>query len=59
MAWLGRPLREQTSGPERPPAWEEVIHATWNNERVLPWDHLEGPLPQSTLAAHRREALGR
>ncbi len=54
-----RAVREQTSGPESPPAWEEVIHATWNSERVLPWDHLEGPLPRSTLAAHRCEALDR
>ena len=53
-----RAVREQTSGPERPPAWEEVIHATWNSERVLPWAHLEGPLPAATLAKHRLDALG-
>ena len=41
-----------------PPPWEEVIHARWNDDRVLPWDHLEGPLPRATLAGHRREALG-
>jgi len=50
-------VREQTSGPESPPAWEEVIHATWNSERVLPWTHLEGPLPPATLERHRAEAL--
>jgi hypothetical protein len=53
-----RAVREQTSGPESPPAWEEVIHATWNSERVLPWAHLEGPLPAATLAKHRLDALG-
>jgi radical SAM superfamily enzyme YgiQ (UPF0313 family) len=40
-----------------PPAWETVIHSTWSPERVLPWHHLEGPLPSSTLAKHRQEAL--
>jgi hypothetical protein len=40
-----------------PPPWEEVVHATWNDERVLPWDHLEGPLPPATLLRHRQEAL--
>jgi len=43
---------------EAPPAWDDVIHATWNPERVLPWEHLEGPLPTATLAKHRSEALG-
>ncbi len=40
-----------------PPAWEEVVHADWPEDRPLPWDHLRGPLPRATLAAHRREAL--
>lgn len=40
-----------------PPAWDEVIHATWASGRVLPWQHLEGPLPASTLAKHQGEAL--
>jgi hypothetical protein len=40
-----------------PPPWEEVIHATWSSERVLPWQHLEGPLPPATLQKHRLEAL--
>jgi radical SAM superfamily enzyme YgiQ (UPF0313 family) len=53
-----RAVREQTSGPESPPAWEEVIHATWSPERVLPWTHLEGPLPAATLTKHWLEALG-
>jgi len=40
------------------PPWEEVIHATWTPERALPWQHLEGPLPASTLARHQADALG-
>ena len=40
-----------------PPAWDEVIHADWDPEKVLPWAHLEGPLPQSTLLKHQQEAL--
>lgn len=40
-----------------PPPWEEVVHATWGEERVLPWTHLEGPLPPATLLRHRQEAL--
>jgi len=43
---------------EAPPAWDDVIHSTWNTERALPWAHLEGPLPTATLAKHRSEALG-
>ena len=40
-----------------PPPWDSVIHATWNPDQVLPWSHLEGPLPTATLARHRLEAL--
>ena len=38
------------------PPWEEVIHTSWSSERVLPWQHLEGPLPQTTLQQHAAEA---
>ena len=40
-----------------PPAWEEVIHASWGGDQVLPWEHLEGPLPKATLLKHQQEAL--
>ncbi|MEB3322491.1 MAG: radical SAM protein [Synechococcaceae cyanobacterium] len=40
-----------------PPAWEEVIHATWDPGDPLPWQHLRGPLPPETLAAHRLRSL--
>ncbi len=40
-----------------PPPWEQVIHAVWDEGCVLPWGHLEGPLPAATLLRHRQEAL--
>jgi radical SAM superfamily enzyme YgiQ (UPF0313 family) len=40
-----------------PPPWEQVIHGAWQHNQVLPWEHLEGPLPKSTLRKHRDEAL--
>jgi len=45
------------SGALPPPSWQEVIHGRWDSDRVLPWNHLEGPLQRSTLARHRQEAL--
>lgn len=41
-----------------PPAWEAVVHQRWPRNTVLPWDHLEGPLPPATLAKHHAESLG-
>lgn len=40
-----------------PPAWQEVVHDGWSADRVLPWEHLQGPLPRATLERHRAEAL--
>ncbi|QNJ07463.1 methylthiotransferase/radical SAM-type protein [Synechococcus sp. MEDNS5] len=40
-----------------PPAWEQVIHEIWPDDTVLPWSHLQGPLPQDTLLKHQRQAL--
>jgi radical SAM superfamily enzyme YgiQ (UPF0313 family) len=39
------------------PPWEDVIHQSWEAERVLPWEHLNGPLPKATLRKHHDEAL--
>jgi radical SAM superfamily enzyme YgiQ (UPF0313 family) len=50
-------MEDSRSATEAPPPWEEVIHTTWSTERVLPWAHLEGPLPTATLAKHHNEAL--
>jgi hypothetical protein len=58
-----RAIREerQSAGPTTdlplPPPWEEVIQQRWNADRVLPWEHLEGPLPKTTLIKHAQEAL--
>ncbi|MEB3352678.1 MAG: radical SAM protein [Cyanobacteriota bacterium] len=59
-----REARNRATPPETnhhqsppPPCWEEVIHAGWDTNRALPWGHLQGPLPQATLAAHRLSAL--
>ena len=41
-----------------PPPWQEVVHGEWSRDRVLPWEHLEGPLPKATLVGHRQQALG-
>jgi radical SAM superfamily enzyme YgiQ (UPF0313 family) len=46
----------EAPGPP-PPPWDDVIHATWDEQRVLPWDHLQGPLTKTVLLNHRREAL--
>ncbi len=48
---------QPSDGNPELPSWDEVVHQSWDESRVLPWDHLEGPLPKSTLAGHRREAL--
>jgi len=42
---------------ETPPPWDDVIHANWEPDRVLPWQHLEGPLPVATLQQHAALAL--
>ncbi len=34
------------------------VHEVWPTDWVLPWDHLEGPLPKSTLIKHLEEAQG-
>jgi radical SAM superfamily enzyme YgiQ (UPF0313 family) len=53
-----RSVCEQPEGSLPPlPPWQDTIHGLWDTERVLPWEHLEGPLPKATLARHRQEAL--
>ena len=32
------------------------VHDEWPTDRVLPWDHLEGPLPKATLIKHLDDA---
>lgn len=34
------------------PQLDDYVHNTWSLEQVLPWSHLQGPLPQATLQKH-------
>jgi len=34
------------------PPLDAYVHTDWSVDKVLPWDHLQGPLPKQTLAAH-------
>ncbi|HEY9598837.1 MAG TPA: radical SAM protein [Cyanophyceae cyanobacterium] len=38
------------------PELEFYVHGNWSIEQVLPWSHLQGPLPQTTLVKHRDAA---
>ncbi|MER3588511.1 MAG: radical SAM protein, partial [Mastigocladus sp. ERB_26_1] len=38
------------------PDLDFYVHANWSTEQVLPWHHLHGPLPQSTLQKHLADA---
>ena len=38
------------------PKLDFYVHANWSTEQVLPWNHLQGPLPKSTLIKHFSEA---
>ena len=40
-----------------PPAWDHVVHDTWPDDTVLPWDHLRTTLKKETLQHHRIENL--
>ena len=35
------------------------VHTNWSREQVLPWSHLQGPLPQATLVKHLAAAEAR
>ncbi|MBW4692805.1 MAG: B12-binding domain-containing radical SAM protein [Lyngbya sp. HA4199-MV5] len=34
------------------PGLDFYVYADWHHEQVLPWSHLQGPLPQATLLKH-------
>jgi radical SAM superfamily enzyme YgiQ (UPF0313 family) len=38
------------------PNLDFYVHSNWSTEKILPWNHLQGPLPQSTLIKHLAEA---
>ncbi len=39
------------------PPLEFYVHDTWHPDQVLPWSHLQGPLPDSTLLKHLASAM--
>lgn len=38
------------------PPLDFYVHADWPIDQTLPWDHLEGPIPKTTLAKHLQTA---
>ncbi|MGD1855790.1 MAG: B12-binding domain-containing radical SAM protein [Leptolyngbyaceae cyanobacterium] len=38
------------------PPLDFYVYTDWSTEQTLPWDHLEGPLPKTTLIKHRQTA---
>jgi radical SAM superfamily enzyme YgiQ (UPF0313 family) len=38
------------------PDLDFYVYSNWSTEQILPWNHLQGPLPQSTLIKHLIEA---
>ena len=38
------------------PDLDFYVYSNWSTEQILPWNHLHGPLPQSTLIKHLAEA---
>ncbi|WP_066426596.1 radical SAM protein [Anabaena sp. 4-3] len=38
------------------PDLDVYVHSNWSHQQILPWNHLQGPLPQSTLLKHLAEA---
>ncbi len=39
------------------PNLDFYVHQNWSTEQILPWNHLQGLLPQETLLKHRQEAF--
>jgi radical SAM superfamily enzyme YgiQ (UPF0313 family) len=39
------------------PRLDFYVHDHWQNDQVLPWSHLKGPLPQETLQKHLASAF--
>ena len=38
------------------PSLDFYVHQEWSTDQILPWEHLEGPLPKATLVKHLSEA---
>ncbi|HBB36307.1 MAG TPA: radical SAM protein [Cyanobacteria bacterium UBA8803] len=41
----------------RLPELDFYVHADWSSDQLLPWSHLQGPLPGATLLKHRDAAM--
>ncbi len=39
------------------PPLDYYVHQDWSCQQTLPWQHLQGPLPQKTLQKHFEEAV--
>ncbi len=39
------------------PELEYYVHQDWQPGKILPWSHLQGPLPESTLIKHLEHAI--
>ncbi len=40
------------------PDLDFYVHTNWSTDLVLPWSHLQGPIPQATLQKHLASATG-
>ena len=50
--------RNYKSNPNQQlPPWEEIIHNEWNLQKVLPWMHLQGPIPLGQLMKHKENSF--
>ncbi|MEC4817299.1 MAG: radical SAM protein [Scytonema sp. PMC 1069.18] len=38
------------------PDLDFYVYSNWKTDQILPWNHLQGPLPQSTLLKHLADA---
>jgi radical SAM superfamily enzyme YgiQ (UPF0313 family) len=39
------------------PDLDYYVHDNWQTSQILPWSHIQGPLPQETLIKHLDEAI--
>ena len=38
------------------PPLDYYVHSDWETKQILPWSHLQGPIPEKTLIKHLEEA---
>ena len=39
------------------PPLDYYVNDNWKTDKILPWSHLQGPLPQATLMKHLDTAM--